>query len=661
MKKQTLYLFCAIGAFFLVLRLGILLTGVEFVSHYDELDLGTIARDLLTGLKLPFHFYQLDAYSGESLILGPMIIPFFKIFGHSLFAIKMVPLLFSFGSLLIIVYFLRKHFNDGAALRGALLYTAGIPVLTQLSLVGMAGHCESAFFGLLILSFFYNFMYSGKSWKSLLLFAAFSGFGVWFYYANAMMVAACLLSWLVLDRASFLSRRLAVFALTAAVFFSPWLILNLKSSFGGVQLLTEIFSVGGPALDLSSFIRKNASILIKSIPFSFSVTPSFLIHEKVLSLLIFVPLTILCVRAFLLKGSGEGERKSLTRKLLPLGIYVAVFFCVIFGSALNIVRHHGFVGYRYLTPLFITLIFLTAIAVRAAAARFLFSIILITGILGHLPLFFQEPFGRALAYHGYSYYQLGTRWRMSLPVKLFNKYEDFRPATLRFNPSDRLYLLLGMADMAIMDHDSVLLEESAMDVSEIIQQEPPLYGSFLYEWLGSSKLSTAEDMKNYLKDHPLSEKEQAYLCNGWLGNWEQAHAVKESPEAVRAFSFCVKTGDEANFVYLELSDDIWPSFRKSLDVLNRAEKNWVYRGLGRTFYLEERFSQVSMKRRYEKLFGQVSGSEREAFLEGIGWGIGLRFIDDKTRAFDWARKFPARDQEKILKGIQAFESWYGYP
>lgn len=652
---------CALAALFLVLRLGILLTGVEFVSHYDELDLGTIARDILSGLKLPFRFYQLDAYSGESLVLGPMIIPFFKMFGHSLFAIKMVPLFFSFGSLLLMISLLRKHFDDGAALRGALLYTAGIPVLTQLSLVGMAGHCESAFFGLLILFFFYDFMYSGKSWKSLCLFAVFSGFGVWFYYANAMMVAACLLSWLVLDRASFFSRRLAVYVLTAGVFFSPWLVLNLKSSFGGVQLLTEIFTVSGPAFDFPALLRKDASILIKTLPFSFSVLPSFLLHEKVISVFIFVPLMVLCVRAFLLKGEGEEKTKLLKNKLLPLGIYIAVFFCVIFGSALNIARHHGFVGYRYLTPLFITLIFLAAIAVRAAAARILFSVILITGVLGHLPLFFQEPFGRALAYHGYSYYQLGTRWRMSLPTRLFNKYEDFRPVTLRFNPDDRLYLLLGMADMAIMDHDSVLLEESSMNVSDIIQQEPPVYGSFLYEWLGSERFSTAEEMRSYLESHPLSEKDKAYLCNGWLGNWEQAYAIKESPGAMRNFSFCVKTGPEANFAYLEMGDDAWPSFKTSVDSLNEEEKYWIYRGVGRAFYLEERFSQISMRRRYKSCFGEISGPERDALLEGIGWGIRLRFIDDKVRAFDWAHKFPPADQEKILKGIHAFERWYGYP
>jgi len=58
-------LFC-----FLLLRLAAVLTGLERVSHPNELGIGTFAKGWLEGLKLPLWQYQVDTCSGESVVIS---------------------------------------------------------------------------------------------------------------------------------------------------------------------------------------------------------------------------------------------------------------------------------------------------------------------------------------------------------------------------------------------------------------------------------------------------------------------------------------------------------------------------------------------------------------------------------------------------------------
>ena len=61
----------------------------------DELYLGVIAQELVTGLTLPFTEYRANSYSGGSLVIGALAAGFFHLFGPTLFALKLAPLLAS--------------------------------------------------------------------------------------------------------------------------------------------------------------------------------------------------------------------------------------------------------------------------------------------------------------------------------------------------------------------------------------------------------------------------------------------------------------------------------------------------------------------------------------------------------------------------------------
>src|SRR5207245_11643877 len=58
----------------------------------EELYRGTVAQELLTGLKMPFTEYRADNYSGGSLVIGAPASCFFLLFGRTLSALQLAPL-----------------------------------------------------------------------------------------------------------------------------------------------------------------------------------------------------------------------------------------------------------------------------------------------------------------------------------------------------------------------------------------------------------------------------------------------------------------------------------------------------------------------------------------------------------------------------------------
>src|SRR2546429_9372676 len=59
----------------------------------EELYRGAIAQELVTELKIPFTEYRADNYSGGSLVIGALAAGFFLLFGPTVFALKLAPLL----------------------------------------------------------------------------------------------------------------------------------------------------------------------------------------------------------------------------------------------------------------------------------------------------------------------------------------------------------------------------------------------------------------------------------------------------------------------------------------------------------------------------------------------------------------------------------------
>ncbi len=213
---------------FLAVRLTVLLSAGSYAFEVEELYRGAIAKEMITGLKMPLLNYQADHYSGGSLVIGALAVPFFLLFGTSLFALKLAPLSVALGTLILMFVFIRKHFGTPAAVWASLLFIIAPPSFTQLSLVAMGFHSESIIWSIGIVILFYRYFFCGRSAKTLFLFGLICGLGFWFTHIVFNTIAACLASWLFLDRKSFFNRQnLVRFIGGGMLGMVPWVFYNL--------------------------------------------------------------------------------------------------------------------------------------------------------------------------------------------------------------------------------------------------------------------------------------------------------------------------------------------------------------------------------------------------------------------------------------------------
>src|SRR5947209_14803922 len=175
-----------------------------FVYPFDELYRGTIAQELVTGLKMPFTEYRADNFSGGSLVIGVLAAGFFLLFGPTIFALKLAPLLVFTLALAIWYQTIRR--TAGARVAGyfALLFCFSPPVLTAYSIATPNCHGESLLFSALTVFFLFRMLSDARdSLAYPVLLGLTAGVGLWFDYIYGLTLLALLGFWLRHDKRRF--------------------------------------------------------------------------------------------------------------------------------------------------------------------------------------------------------------------------------------------------------------------------------------------------------------------------------------------------------------------------------------------------------------------------------------------------------------------------
>lgn len=653
--RPALWSLGILAAVMIALRLAAVFTAFDALSYGDELDLGTIALEMLRGnSQISFWDYQLEPYSGASLILGPLVIPFFLLFGESYFAIKGVPLLFSVLTLCGLFWFANRHFGLKAAVFSGLLFVFCPPSLVQLSLTAMSGRVESFFFGFLGLFFFYEYRYKRKTNLNLFLFGLLSGLGVWFYYANFILVISCLILLYLSDRKKFI-RPLFIFSAAFLTGFIPWIAGNLQHHFNGTDLLQSGFSEL-TAERLLYTLKKPFRLLILNLPLSFG-------NPRVFSFCYFAVLSALLI-PFLRRELGRlWKERDFSSPGLFFMIYPAVFVLLFTVSKFEIESGIGYLGYRYLTPV---LIFLLLAAGIEAAVRpgkgILFAALLIMGAIGQGKALFQEPFARGLAYKGYSYSQLGARWQLNL-YPYFKDYDDFRRRTEKMPESERKFLIWGIYSTSQCCGDGFTLfnvpgaKDRGLTLETLLKREGPAYRPFLYEWLGALPQSI-------LLEHPRLKKLQQdgvpkearrYFCRGLLSTLEHSEDFLQQPDFFKNTDVCsYRDVEMAGGLHIDyLQPEKFAELQRRISSFSDEEKSWVYRGWGYLFLSHSDISNLAVLSSYS-----VPQDHLKDVYWGIGWGACDVFREDRTRALEVIAGLPVSARPQAMEGFGSFEGWY---
>src|SRR3989454_2362389 len=203
----------------------------------DELRVGTMAQELVTGLKMPFTEYRGSNWMLGTLVMGALTSGFFLLFGPTLFALKLAALLVFTLALAFWYWTIQRAAGERVAGYFALLFCFSPPLLTAYSVAAPGGHGESLLFSALTVFLLFRMLSDERgslAFPALLGLTA--GVGLWFDYIYGLPLLALLGVWLWQDTGMLWRTRFACFALGFLVGFSPWIVIDVQTHFAGLVI-----------------------------------------------------------------------------------------------------------------------------------------------------------------------------------------------------------------------------------------------------------------------------------------------------------------------------------------------------------------------------------------------------------------------------------------
>src|SRR3989475_13008839 len=162
---------------------------------------GTIAQELITGPTLPFTEYRANNHSLGSLVIGGIAAGFFLLFGPTLFALKLAPLLVFTLTLAFWYWTLQRYASERVARYFAMLFCFSPPLFTDFSMTAMGFHSESIFFSALTVLLLFRMLSDEQGSLAVpALLGLTAGFGLWFTYIYGLTLLSMLLFWVWYDK-----------------------------------------------------------------------------------------------------------------------------------------------------------------------------------------------------------------------------------------------------------------------------------------------------------------------------------------------------------------------------------------------------------------------------------------------------------------------------
>ena len=211
--------------------------GHLFSLTAEDLYRGTIAQELVTGLAMPFADYRADNYALGSLVIGALAAGFFLLWGPTLFALKLAPLVVFTLALAFWCWTIRRYAGERVAGYFGVLFCFSPPLLTDYSVTAMGYHSESIVFSALTALLLFGMLSQEKPASAYpVLLGLTAGVGLCFAYIYGLTLLAMLVFWLWRDPGMLRRPRVLWFALGFLVGFAPWIIMNLQINFAGLVI-----------------------------------------------------------------------------------------------------------------------------------------------------------------------------------------------------------------------------------------------------------------------------------------------------------------------------------------------------------------------------------------------------------------------------------------
>src|SRR5438445_3410102 len=407
----------ALGGFLLLFVASRLLYLVLIHPSYlspqldDELRVGTMAHELVTGPTLPFTEYRGSNWMLGTLVMGALASGFFLLFGPTLFALKLAPLLLFTFALAFWYWTIRRAAGERVAGYFALLFCFSPPLLTAYSVAAPGGHGESLLFSALTVFLLFRMLSDEKGSPAFpALLGLTAGVGLWFDYIYGLTLLATLGFWLWRDKGRFWQPRALWFALGFVIGLSPWIGINMQTRFAGLVIydktVWEHFRLAYLWDGLAHPGRLAPVEFLRTIAFEDDWTLYRRAVNLLYSLLYLVPIVtagILHLKTVQSEPTGPSPTE-------PTLVAFGMLYLLVLPLA---VQFSDFRYARYYVPAYPFLFFLTSYSLARCQDAFpnvqkkiqiiFLASVVVLGLGAHAPLFSLDRPGYALSAKGYSY------------------------------------------------------------------------------------------------------------------------------------------------------------------------------------------------------------------------------------------------------------------
>lgn len=447
-SRSATVLLALLVSLFLLQRCALLLSAYPHIAHpgFDETASGVLACDILDGaLRAPLFAYQYESRSGDGLVEGFFLVPFFALLGRSLFSLKVFALFSASLALLCWIILIKRYHGIVAAVIFTACFAFPPPMFARLNLMGTIAshHLINPLLALQLLVLF-RILEGGAPQKSPWMWLGFgllAGWGAYLFYSYIIFDCFCILFLVMVNRRTVTIGRTLLFAGGGLIGFSPWILRSFFSGAGGSYLVSLLKE---SAVDLWHFVQTFCFMLPHSLGYAYPsramgiVAPLFVLFMIVMG-------GVIIARAAA-RYRSAAVRKSGAALPLPLlqGMF-CIAFPIFFLSAISLTSLAngplpfeywpgiGFFGYfstadvyRYrwfhlLFPFYFAIVAIGITLLRESSHKARPSLrgalaglafFLLWGAAGTLKLYSPDDGGTIFRHKGYSYDQMGNRFML---------------------------------------------------------------------------------------------------------------------------------------------------------------------------------------------------------------------------------------------------------
>jgi hypothetical protein len=330
-KNKTI-LFILLILFFLLHRLGFIFFGYSHISHpgIDEPVSGVLACDILDGqLRAPLFAYEYLNRSGDVLIEGLLLVPYFKLFGRSIFSTKLFALTSALITFLCWFMFIKKYHGTLTAVLFGLLFALPPPLFARQNLIGTISshHMLNPLIALQSLLLF-KILEAGRKnevhlWM-LIVFGFLAGLGAYTFYTYILFLCFCGIVLLLFFPQLMHLRNSILMGAGFAVGFLPWVLRAVSNRAGG-QFLASLLK--NTSISFWSLIQNFGFAVPHSLGYEYPSRSTGIISVAFSLFILFCTGIILKkgIPCLLAKSSSSGPRISSVPLPQVHGLFCALF------------------------------------------------------------------------------------------------------------------------------------------------------------------------------------------------------------------------------------------------------------------------------------------------------------------------------------------------